>query len=151
MLKGVVVLAPYKISCLEMQNTPDEDFILDTHPYWNNIIIGAGFSGMKHNHSVPRAPVREVSSHLYLFTYWFLKYEKYNVFTQFRQFSLNVALWQWRNLVKCIVLCVLNQQVNDETSHTGALGTQWQHCCPGGGGGFDSSNADVLQVGNLRL
>ena len=25
--------------------TPDEDFILDTHPTWKNIIIAAGFSG----------------------------------------------------------------------------------------------------------
>lgn len=24
---------------------PDEDLILDTHPSWKNIIIGAGFSG----------------------------------------------------------------------------------------------------------
>lgn len=27
------------------QNTPDEDFILDRHPQYSNIIIGAGFSG----------------------------------------------------------------------------------------------------------
>lgn len=27
------------------QNTPDEDFILDRHPKYSNIIIGAGFSG----------------------------------------------------------------------------------------------------------
>ncbi len=27
--------------------TPDEDFILDTHPYWKNIVVGAGFSGGK--------------------------------------------------------------------------------------------------------
>jgi len=24
---------------------PDEDFVLDTHPAWKNIVIGAGFSG----------------------------------------------------------------------------------------------------------
>ena len=25
--------------------TPDSDFILDVHPTWRNIVIGAGFSG----------------------------------------------------------------------------------------------------------
>ena len=25
---------------------PDEDFVLDKHPKWPNVIIGAGFSGM---------------------------------------------------------------------------------------------------------
>jgi len=25
--------------------TPDEHFILDTHPKWQNIVIAAGFSG----------------------------------------------------------------------------------------------------------
>ena len=25
--------------------TPDDDFILDRHPQYSNIIIGAGFSG----------------------------------------------------------------------------------------------------------
>lgn len=33
--------------------TPDEDFILDVHPRWNNIVIGAGFSG----HGFKFAPV----------------------------------------------------------------------------------------------
>ena len=28
-----------------LQMTPDEDFILDHHPKYQNIIIGAGFSG----------------------------------------------------------------------------------------------------------
>ena len=32
---------------LSYQMTPDEDFILDKHPSYDNIIIGAGFSGMK--------------------------------------------------------------------------------------------------------
>jgi len=27
------------------QATPDEDFIIDHHPKWQNIVIGAGFSG----------------------------------------------------------------------------------------------------------
>ena len=27
------------------QMTPDENFILDRHPHWKNIIVGAGFSG----------------------------------------------------------------------------------------------------------
>jgi sarcosine oxidase len=26
-------------------NTPDEDFLLDTHPDHDNVVIGAGFSG----------------------------------------------------------------------------------------------------------
>ncbi|XP_065588037.1 peroxisomal sarcosine oxidase isoform X2 [Cyrtonyx montezumae] len=39
-------------SCL-YTNTPDEDFILDRHPKYNNIIIGAGFSG----HGFKLAPV----------------------------------------------------------------------------------------------
>lgn len=30
-------------ACLQL--TPDQDFILDYHPTYNNIIIGAGFSG----------------------------------------------------------------------------------------------------------
>ncbi|XP_015277374.1 PREDICTED: peroxisomal sarcosine oxidase isoform X1 [Gekko japonicus] len=34
-------------------NTPDEDFILDRHPRFNNIVIGAGFSG----HGFKFAPV----------------------------------------------------------------------------------------------
>ncbi|KAK3084136.1 hypothetical protein FSP39_008785, partial [Pinctada imbricata] len=34
-------------------NTPDHDFILDTHPVWKNIVIGAGFSG----HGFKLAPV----------------------------------------------------------------------------------------------
>ncbi|XP_075627983.1 peroxisomal sarcosine oxidase isoform X1 [Balearica regulorum gibbericeps] len=33
-------------------NTPDEDFILDRHPKFSNIIIGAGFSGRR-GHPVP--------------------------------------------------------------------------------------------------
>ncbi|XP_045172453.2 peroxisomal sarcosine oxidase-like [Mercenaria mercenaria] len=34
-------------------NTPDEDFVLDVHPTWKNIVIGAGFSG----HGFKLAPV----------------------------------------------------------------------------------------------
>ncbi|KAK7088210.1 hypothetical protein V1264_022150 [Littorina saxatilis] len=34
-------------------NTPDRHFILDTHPQWKNIVIGAGFSG----HGFKLAPV----------------------------------------------------------------------------------------------
>ncbi|XP_076434722.1 peroxisomal sarcosine oxidase-like [Babylonia areolata] len=34
-------------------NTPDRHFILDTHPTWKNIVIGAGFSG----HGFKLAPV----------------------------------------------------------------------------------------------
>jgi len=33
--------------------TPDEDFVLDTHPHWKNIVVGAGFSG----HGFKLAPV----------------------------------------------------------------------------------------------
>ena len=33
--------------------TPDSDFILDKHPNYDNIIIGAGFSGMKIFYTVP--------------------------------------------------------------------------------------------------
>ncbi|XP_066296884.1 peroxisomal sarcosine oxidase-like isoform X2 [Branchiostoma lanceolatum] len=39
-------------SCI-YTNTPDEDFILDCHPQYRNIIIGAGFSG----HGFKLAPV----------------------------------------------------------------------------------------------
>ncbi|XP_019615165.1 PREDICTED: peroxisomal sarcosine oxidase-like isoform X2 [Branchiostoma belcheri] len=39
-------------SCI-YTNTPDEDFILDRHPQYRNIIIGAGFSG----HGFKLAPV----------------------------------------------------------------------------------------------
>ncbi|KAK7475220.1 hypothetical protein BaRGS_00033524 [Batillaria attramentaria] len=34
-------------------NTPDRHFILDTHPMWKNVVIGAGFSG----HGFKLAPV----------------------------------------------------------------------------------------------
>ena len=36
-----------KIFVIFFQWTPDEDFILDKHPLYENIVIGAGFSGMK--------------------------------------------------------------------------------------------------------
>ncbi|XP_033749069.1 peroxisomal sarcosine oxidase-like [Pecten maximus] len=48
-------LEPYPViteSCI-YTNTPDEDFILDRHPSWGNIVIGAGFSG----HGFKLAPV----------------------------------------------------------------------------------------------
>ncbi|XP_021369498.1 peroxisomal sarcosine oxidase-like isoform X4 [Mizuhopecten yessoensis] len=48
-------LEPYPViteSCI-YTNTPDEDFVLDRHPFYNNIIIGAGFSG----HGFKLAPV----------------------------------------------------------------------------------------------
>ncbi|XP_069135738.1 peroxisomal sarcosine oxidase-like isoform X1 [Argopecten irradians] len=41
-----------KESCI-YTNTPDEDYILDRHPSWSNIVIGAGFSG----HGFKLAPV----------------------------------------------------------------------------------------------
>ena len=46
---------------LFFQNTPDLNFILDVHPAWKNVVIGAGFSGKLRlfsviniiNHSIP--------------------------------------------------------------------------------------------------
>ncbi|XP_069135743.1 peroxisomal sarcosine oxidase-like isoform X2 [Argopecten irradians] len=47
----------YGVPCEEypelVKNTPDEDYILDRHPSWSNIVIGAGFSG----HGFKLAPV----------------------------------------------------------------------------------------------
>ena len=31
--------------CIFQQKTPDDDFIIDKHPQYPNIIIGAGFTG----------------------------------------------------------------------------------------------------------
>jgi len=31
------------------QVTPDENFFIDTHPTWKNIVIAAGFSGQYFN------------------------------------------------------------------------------------------------------
>lgn len=36
---------PSVVEACMYTNTPDEDFILDIHPAWKNIVIGAGFSG----------------------------------------------------------------------------------------------------------
>ncbi|KAK3085159.1 hypothetical protein FSP39_025209, partial [Pinctada imbricata] len=38
---------PSRVEPCIYTNTPDEDFILDTHPEWKNIVIGAGFSGIR--------------------------------------------------------------------------------------------------------
>lgn len=38
------------------QNTPDGDFILDRHPKHSNIVIGAGFSGMRGHPAPPWHP-----------------------------------------------------------------------------------------------
>jgi hypothetical protein len=38
-------LLRFPIWLIRVQMTPDEDFILDRHPKWKNVIIGAGFSG----------------------------------------------------------------------------------------------------------
>lgn len=38
---------PHTLTLWLPQNTPDEDFILDRHPKFSNIIIGAGFSGRR--------------------------------------------------------------------------------------------------------
>ncbi|OWF42686.1 Peroxisomal sarcosine oxidase [Mizuhopecten yessoensis] len=35
------------------QVTPDHGYVLDRHPAWNNVVIGAGFSG----HGFKLAPV----------------------------------------------------------------------------------------------
>ncbi|KQK81142.1 peroxisomal sarcosine oxidase-like protein [Amazona aestiva] len=48
---GGVLLADRALRAV--QNTPDGDFILDRHPKYSNIIIGAGFSG----HGFKLAPV----------------------------------------------------------------------------------------------
>ncbi|KAK4812213.1 hypothetical protein QYF61_009105 [Mycteria americana] len=45
--------SPHTLTPRLPQNTPDEDFILDRHPKFSNIIIGAGFSG----HGFKLAPV----------------------------------------------------------------------------------------------
>ena len=31
---------------------PDEEFVLDRHPSWTNIVIGAGFSGRFNNNNI---------------------------------------------------------------------------------------------------
>lgn len=43
---------PHTLTLWLPQNTPDEDFILDRHPKFSNIIVGAGFSG-RQEHSPP--------------------------------------------------------------------------------------------------
>ena len=55
------------------------------------------------HHCAPRAPVREVSSRVYLFAYGLNPHNTMH-FTQFRQLSLYVVLRQWWNRVNCIVL-----------------------------------------------
>ena len=40
------------LSWFSVQVTPDEDFVLDCHPIHNNIVIGAGFSGVNHRYHV---------------------------------------------------------------------------------------------------
>lgn len=36
---------PHPLPIVSLQNTPDKHFILDRHPKYDNVIIGAGFSG----------------------------------------------------------------------------------------------------------
>ncbi|XP_074746181.1 peroxisomal sarcosine oxidase isoform X2 [Strix uralensis] len=50
---GLVKPRPAVVETCLYTNTPDEDFILDRHPKFSNIIIGAGFSG----HGFKLAPV----------------------------------------------------------------------------------------------
>ncbi|NXA63643.1 SOX oxidase, partial [Mohoua ochrocephala] len=51
-LPGLETQPAVRETCL-YTNTPDEDFILDRHPKFSNIVIGAGFSG----HGFKLAPV----------------------------------------------------------------------------------------------
>lgn len=44
---------PHTLTPWLPQNTPDEDFILDKHPEFSNIIIGAGFSGRRGHPALP--------------------------------------------------------------------------------------------------
>ena len=44
--KGVDASSPYIVEHCIFTQTPDEDFIIDKHPNYTNIVIGAGFSGM---------------------------------------------------------------------------------------------------------
>jgi len=32
-----------------LQKTPDNDFVIDKHPIYNNIVIGVGFTGICHH------------------------------------------------------------------------------------------------------
>ena len=45
--RGVDATSPYIVEYCIYTQTPDEDFIIDKHPSYSNIVIGAGFSGMK--------------------------------------------------------------------------------------------------------
>lgn len=49
---GLIPVPSIRETCIYTM-TPDEDFILDTHPSWRNVVIGAGFSG----HGFKLAPV----------------------------------------------------------------------------------------------
>ncbi|MRC56929.1 FAD-dependent oxidoreductase, partial [Bacillus thuringiensis] len=51
-LPGVIPQVGINEHCMYTM-TPDEHFILDVHPHWKNIVIGAGFSG----HGFKLAPV----------------------------------------------------------------------------------------------
>ena len=42
------------------QTTPDSDFILDRHPVYSNVVIGAGFSGNAAGERVQWVRGREV-------------------------------------------------------------------------------------------
>jgi len=48
-----VELKPSIVEQCMYMSTPDDDFIIDRHPKYNNILIGAGFSG----HGFKLAPV----------------------------------------------------------------------------------------------
>ena len=49
--KGVDSVAPAIVEHCMYTLTPDEDFIIDKHPLYQNIAIGAGFSGTTCKHT----------------------------------------------------------------------------------------------------
>ena len=104
------------------------------------------------NRGVQRDPVSEVSSwfhvtRVHLFAYCLNPCSTMH-FTRFRQLSLNAALWQWRNRVKCTVLYVLNPQMNRTCMYSNvATNLSWT-CLVSGPLNFEHSS--VLLFCSLR-
>ena len=78
--------------------------------------------------ALPKSPVCEVSSHIYLFTYWMNIYNTMPL-PGFVNSVYNAALRQWPNRVKCIVL--LKKQLTEQVkmrrniAHRALLDTVW--------------------------
>ena len=82
--------------------------ILHVHSWhWFYLLLKSMYQHM-HVHFVPRAPVREVSSRVYLSTYCLNRYNTMH-FTRFRHRRNATYKLNWLNRVKCIVFCGFKQ------------------------------------------